>query len=279
MRIVFWNIGPKLTNDKLDRIKTLNFNEIDILCFSEGTKSEKDCIKLEYELSVIGYELYYSPRFPKSRKELQLNYDYNSFGLKIFIKKGLGPIEDLTFTEIREKGRIVYLQFPIGNVKYHLFFIHSSSKLDTDFRKAEFTIELNLFVNSKTRRDTSSNVIIMGDFNSEPWGEDIRQSRYINSFFSSKNFNYQVSRNKIGRIYFNPFHEFVQNNPDKNLIGSYFGNRYISLLDFALLSKEIVKYKARILNKINGIDLLENKSKEISIIDGFDHLPIEIKIN
>ena len=86
MKILFWNIGQKLTNNKLDLIKNIIVaDNPDIICIAEGSHSKVNCKKLDNYFNLNNFTCYYSPLFYENQT-LLLDYKYERLGLKIYLK-------------------------------------------------------------------------------------------------------------------------------------------------------------------------------------------------
>lgn len=277
MKVLFWNIGDNLTNHKLDCLKQTADLEPDIFCIAEGTPGYEQCKALDDIFSKLGYICYYRPSFIKEQA-YNLPYDFNAFGLKIFYKKHIS-LSEFSYTEQKLDGRIISLKFEFGTTKFFIFFIHATAKTNPEIKQVSYIIELNMFIASKLRDNPDYGSIIMGDFNANPWEDNLRMANYINSYFHIKEYQYYLGKKNAGRLYFNPFFEYIQSNSNKSLLGTFYKNSYISLLDFVLLTKEIKDYTVNILTKITGdIELLQEINSKNIISYGFDHLPIELNL-
>jgi hypothetical protein len=137
-----------------------------------------------------------------------------------------------------------------------------------------------MFVRTKQLAYPNDGVIIIGDFNAHPWEDNLRMSEYINSCIHQKEFEYYLNTNRRERLFFNPYFEYIQNDCDNNLIGTFYNEKYIGIIDFALLSKDITNYAPKVLTNICGDEILEKNKNNMHIVKyELDHLPIQLKLN
>jgi exonuclease III len=278
MNIFYWNINRALTDKKLDWInKAITDKSPDIFCLAEGPESADDCISLVDFISQKGYYSYYNPTLYKE-KVISNQYEWNRNGLKVFVKSKFILNSKFSFSNQQLEGRIIYLRFQIGTDKLSLFLIHGMSKAGDDIDQNDFIAELSRFIHSKTLKKEDDKVIILGDFNIEPWDDLLRKKKYIHSFFYKKLFDYQQNTIKK-RIFSSPVFEYIQSHSNVDLIGTFYNSSYTSLLDFPLISGKLNDFDFQILTQLSGIKLLEKKNTKNLIVDGLDHLPISLKIN
>jgi len=280
MDILFWNIGKTLSKDK-----TISLNEIidekdpDFVCIAEGSGSIDKCNDLINIFINKGYSCYYNPLFYKTPL-ISRQYGWNNLGLKVFVKMSLNFTFTFSFDCQKFDGRILYLPIDIKGKLYSIFFIHNKSQVGDPFDQRDFIIELSSFIKAKSRNSTLENVVILGDFNIEPWNELISRKDYINSFFHKKWYEYSLKRNSIlkTKIYYNPFFDLLISNPNKDMVGTFFNKNFYSLIDFALFSSEIKNYSIEVITQILSKELLIKKGKKNLLVSNFDHLPIFIKL-
>lgn len=295
IKAAFWNVGKNLTekddDGKINHKKVELLNETiktvnpDIFCIAEGTFSKTDCKLLEKTFSDNGYITFYSPLFPEP-KEMQeeadeeLSYVSKRYRLKIFYKEGMSLRSEFSFTALRENGRIIVFKV------YHKFklltfiFIHNKSKegetedtLDqTDNIKGIYElISLGKTVGEKER------IIIMGDFNLNPWDRLLHHKTHLNtSFFQNKN---SILQRFPEKCFFNPVVELLANSRKLNFAGTHFSTikKKWGLFDYVLYDTKDVELNFEILTELpSGIELLN--SSETVRGDYFnhhlDHFPI-----
>ncbi|MBL7845775.1 MAG: endonuclease/exonuclease/phosphatase family protein [Cyclobacteriaceae bacterium] len=274
MKICFWNIGQNLTAGKISQIDQL-LNEIspDLFCIAEGPRSEADSATLIASVTNRAYRCYYGPHF-HTNSTLGLDYGWNEFGLKVFIKNGSIGIPPFAYENQKLDGRIVHLK----QKDVHLFFVHGFSKSGDELKQHDFVSELAGFIRMKLMGNNSDQIVIIGDFNIEPWEGLLRKRKYIDSHFFKKAFEFHLDRAIDNRYYWNPILEYLQTNTNGDLIGSFYNKNFVSLLDFALCSKNITNPKIEIITRINGTDLIFRKRISSGVIEDFDHLPIMLDI-
>jgi len=277
MKFLYWNIKDALSDEKKAWIETAIASEQpDVLCIAEGPESINDCKTIVDFINSKGYKTYYSPTLYSSDL-ISNEYGWNKYGLKILLKTGLNIKTRFSFGHQKLEGRIVYLRFELAGKFYSTFLIHGMSKVGDEINQHDFICELSSFIRTKTIGKETDHVIILGDFNIEPWDDLLKKERYIYSFFYNKSFAYHsVKTNK--RIYYNPVLEYLQNDIDISLIGTFYNNKYVSVLDFPLVSKEFTNYDFQILTRIGGKSLMSDTNGKYTLVDKFDHLPITLKI-
>jgi hypothetical protein len=130
----------------------------------------------------------------------------------------------------------------------------------------------------KTVDKPEDEIIVSGDFNLEPWDESLSFKGYIESYFFKKLFDYYSVRSTNRRIYYNPILEYIQAHGNINLIGTFYKGNYKSTLDSVLLTKGITNFELDLLTEISHQDILIEDGEKHSLVDGFDHLPLLLKI-
>lgn len=276
MKILFWNIGRSITKEKFRWIeKAVHFNEPDVLCFAEGPESIKDCKSFVNQITALNYYCYYNPTL-YSDKVISNQFGWNKFGLKVFLKNGSTTNPKFSFGDQKVEGRIIHLRFEKNGYHYSTFLIHGMSKQGDDIDQNDFIIELARFIQFKTL-DPNDRIIILGDFNIEPWETLLRKGKYILSFFYKKLQDYHTGR-VTKRIYSSPVFEYVQSHSDQKLVGTFYGKSHVSLFDFPLISDDFNGFDFDIITNISGQDLMTRTNKKNYLIDGFDHLPISLKL-
>ncbi len=284
MNIVFWNIGKSLPPGKgvwLDRLIT--DRSPDLLCIAEGPQSKLATEKMVTAITSKGYRCYYSPLLDKAYN-ISNPYGWNSFGLKVFVKEGIGLKTKFSFVNQKVAGRIIYLRFMKDGKGYSTFFIHGTSKVGSIIDQNSFIVELTNLIRAKTLDKQNDGVIIIGDFNLEPWDDLLRDEQYIESYFYSKLFDYYSKKvsNKRGklskRIYRSPIFNYIETNSNDTLIGTFYKGNYISILDFPLLSSDVDNYAVEVITGLGVHSILIKKNNKHVLADGLDHLPISIKI-
>jgi exonuclease III len=277
MKLFYWNIDRSITSLKNIWIeKVVDVEQPDILCIAEGPESIVSCNDFVDNICNKGYSVYYSPTFYKNSKILE-QYGWNKLGLKVFVKLDVQLKSRFAFGNQRLEGRVIYLRYKENSQYYSIFLIHGMSKVGDDIDQNNFICELSSFIRTKILDKVDDHVIIMGDFNIEPWDELVKHIKYINSFFYPKLFNYHSPKLK-SRVYYNPIFDYIQKHSDSSLIGTFYNDTYISIFDYVLLSKGFDNYEFNILTKIGVDSLLKEKKRNHILVDNLDHLPITLKI-
>ena len=123
MKILFWNIGKRLSDKKQELIQAaINNIKPDIFCIAEGSVSKADCQKIVALFVENSFYCYYSPLFSE---ELKLPYGYDPNGLKIFVKVKSILSERFSFPNQRKDGRIVILKANVNTTPAVIVFLHN----------------------------------------------------------------------------------------------------------------------------------------------------------
>ena len=303
MKIVFWNIGKDLSDKKLNLISESIVAETpDIFCIAEGTWTKVNCQKIINIFNTHEYNCYYSP-LSYEKEELKLNYKFKRNGLKIFVRSGITLKEPFSFSQQRYDGRIVALKITIDFLKPTiLIFIHNLAKAGnrevTDDQKC-FIMELKTFVEllqiakkevnltdipqEKEILQEKERIIIIGDFNLEPWDSPLRQEIFLDTSFITNHNKIRQRRNSASISYFNPIVELVFQTKIENLGGTYYNKTHgWALLDFVLYETNRANISYDIMTEFKGGSKLLNSDtniKDIFLNYDLDHLPIITKIN
>ncbi len=277
MRFLFWNINSSISHKKIEWLeKTIDKINPNVLCLAEGPESIHDCNSLLSIIEKKGYRIYYSPTFYNT-PVISSQYGWNKFGLKVLVKNDIPIKSRFVFGNQKLEGRIIYLRFEMNSINYSTFLLHGMSKSGDDIDQNDFISELSKFIMAKTIGKEQDKIVLLGDFNIEPWEELLKKKKYIYSLFYNKSFKYFFDK-PIQRIYISPIFDYIQNHPNECLIGTFYNENYISILDFPLLSKNFDNYKMDILSEIDGETLIIEKNGKHLLPDGFDHLPISLQI-
>lgn len=277
MKVLFWNIGDKVIKPyKFDVLKAvMNTESPEILCLAEGPKSILKTKELEAFLEGMNYKVYYSPTF-YSQPVIDRKYKWTRLGLKVYYSANCQPDSKFEFIHQKVDGRIIFFRFKYKQFDYSLFLVHAPSKMSDDMDHASFIVELHQLIKSKNRQYEKDNTIILGDFNVEPWEKGLQKKRYVYSLFYKKIADF-YKNSTSQNLYFCPALEYIQNSKDANLIGTFYNEKHIGLLDFPLLSlgSNYHDFEFKIITEIGKLQLF-NKKK--AIIHDFDHLPITLKL-
>lgn len=288
MKILFWNIGKKITDEKIYIFdKVVNEQNADIVCIAEGTyssdKGKYNCVSLNKFFANKNYTCYYNPLFVKDKK-YKLDYAYVREGLKIYMKKNIILQDNFHWGMQREDGRIIAIKIKYNTKPYTFIFLHNYSKSgnkEQTIDQVEFISTLsNMIKLGKIAKDDET-LIIIGDYNLEPWDTVLRNKRTINSYFINKQWNL-ISRapSKINK-YYNPIFEKIINDTNQNLAGTYSKNKEWALFDYILVRENISNINFEIIEETLNYKLLNSGSgiyKDF-LNFGFDHLPIITKLN
>lgn len=283
MKIIFWNIGKTLNRLKLDLLtEAMDIESPDVFCVAEGSYSKFACQQIIDEFVNGGYVCYYSP-LCYEKEDLGLNYKYIREGLKVFVRKEI-LIEDFSFACQREDGRVILLTVTINYKSTILIFLHNRSKGGS----RQHTPEQARFIGRVTDMITygfakkDERILLMGDFNLEPWDDLLNNKSYLISSFLG-NHNKMIQRKKSPKTLFNPLVEFIFNSSISNLGGTYYShnNNVWALFDYPLYNTQHLSIDYKIITQFHGGTSLLHLDEELE--NGFlnhdlDHLPILTKI-
>ena len=285
MKLLFWNIGKELTPKKQDLISTAIKEQCpDIFCIAEGSVTKLDCQTIIDIFDTAGYSCYYSPLLYQI-SELKLNYKFKRNGLKIFVKDKSILIENFSFGNQRQDGRIVVLKATINLKLTTIVFLHNFSKSGN----REVTDDQRKFISSLTdmieigqiSKDTER-IIVIGDFNLEPWDNILRHKSYLKTSFIHKHNAITLRKTNTNNHYFNPVAEMIFQSKIENLGGTYFSDSNgWALFDYCLYDTNNMNVSYDVLTEINDSNKLLNYNTSIDgnfINEELDHLPIITEI-
>lgn len=292
MNALFWNIGDTLTDRKLELVsEAIASQSPDIFCLAEGSRSREDCQKIVSVFEKHKYICYYSPLFV-DRTELDLQYDYNGYGLKVFVRNDTIPKVQFSFSQQRHEGRIIILK-AYKEFRWATFiFIHNKSQVGNPTLNPipyiftlKAMIELGKVADDKNPVEISEGkerIIIMGDFNLEPWDDVLKHKDFLNtSFFKNHNAIKKRSTN-ADKYFFNPLAGLIFQSEIENLGGTFYkDNIGWALFDFILYDTASGNIFYDVITKFEkGSKLLNEDTslKRAFLNDGLDHLPIISKI-
>lgn len=286
MKILFWNIGKTLTEKKKDLIaQAITEQSPDIFCIAEGSISIIDCQNILDIFETNSYSCYYSPLFYQIN-ELKLNYKYKRNGLKIFVKDKSILKEDFSFANQRQDGRIIVLKATINLKLTTIVFLHNFSKSGnrevTDDQRKFISSLSDMIEIGQISKDTER-IIIIGDFNLEPWDNILRHKNYLKTSFIYKHNSFTLRKTNTINHYFNPIAEMIFQSKIENLGGTYFseGNGW-GLFDYCLYDTKNTNISYDVITEINNTNKLLNYDTTIYgnfLNEELDHLPIITQIN
>lgn len=291
IKLLFWNLGDKLTTDKeklvLEAIVKIS---PDIFCISEGTPSIKTCETIIKIFENKGYHCYYSP-LHYIKNNLKKPYDYNDLGLKIFVKNEELLKEKFEFNLQREEGRIVILKTYINFRPTTIILLHCKSLAGSDhstkeqhiyFVRLKDMLDLGKVTINKSNKEImgeTERLIIVGDFNIQPWESVLNSKDYLQTSFLTKH-NQIKNRKKDADVFFNPSVEYIINIDKPNLGGTFYSQTHgWAILDYLLYkTADGITHYEIITKFIDGSDLLKQElDKEKDFLNyEIDHLPILI---
>jgi len=286
IKLLFWNLGDKLTPDKENLVEeAIDKISPDIFCISEGTTSIKNCETIISIFEKKGYHCYYSPLQPDKP------YNYNDLGLKIFVKNEELLKGKFEFNLQREEGRIVILKTYINFRPTTIILLHCKSLAGSDhstkeqhiyFVRVKDMLDLGKVIENKSNKEImgeNERLIIVGDFNIQPWESVLNSKDYLQTTFIAKH-NQIKNRKKNADVFFNPSVEYVINIDKPNLGGTFYSKTHgWAILDYLLYKTTDGTTSYEIITKfIDGSNLLkEELDKEKDFLNyEIDHLPILI---
>ena len=290
MKALFLNIGSELTIKKMLLLEeAIKHEKPDIFCIAEGyscclrVPGRLTCSAIEYLFSSKGYEPYYLPTYSYNAA-LGLGYRFNKFGLKVFVRNSYIPRATFTGAEQREEGRYIILRTEVNDKLTTFIFLHGKAKegnANQGDDQYNHMVRLNDMINFGEVIDASERVIIMGDFNLEPWDSILSGKRIFNTtFFHNRNLVYH-RRTGNDRIFYNPILEFVVKSTTTNLGGTFYNDRTgWALFDTILYDTSQGAVRFDVLTQLAKSHLL-NTSPSIHqsfLNDNLDHLPILAEI-
>ena len=285
LKAMFWNIGKQLTEKKLELLKeAMSSIKPDIFCIAEGSYSKNDCQLLVKTFSDNGYKTYYSPLFPEPKEmgesdDAELGYVDKRYRLKIFHKETITLETPFTFTALRENGRIIVLKIFYKYKPVTFIFVHNKSKegetedtlYQTDHIKGIYElIQVGKTVKEKER------LIIMGDFNLNPWDRLLLHKTHLNtSFFQNRN---SILQRHPEKCFYNPIVDSLSKSRTVNLGGTHLsqGKKW-GVFDFVLYDTKDIELDFDIVTEFDGGSKLLNSSTKIKkdfFNHHLDHLPI-----
>lgn len=283
LKLLFWNINKKIAVIEINSLinRVLKDNEPDIFCIAEGPKNKKDLALFIKLIEDKDYVSYYNPIIHSNLKSQITTGKQSHFSLKIFHKKSV-VIDRFDFTKAYSSGRVVSLIFKFNSIEYCTIFIHAKSKAEKD-KQDKFYSDFANDIKSISR--DQKNLLIIGDFNLEPWESKLNSDSYIVSTFLKNKFDYLCEINKTEiqlfnkKIFFNPIIKYLESVTDINQFATFYKNKY-SIFDFPLISNQIVNYKFNVINEIGSKSLYISspRNKKVSLSCEIDHLPIMLTL-
>ena len=127
------------------------------------------------------------------------------------------------------------------------------------------------------KADDKERVIIMGDFNLEPWDRVLKHKKFLSTSFL-ENRNIINQRRNDEKHFFNPLVGLIANTKVINLGGTYYGeSKGWALLDYVLYDTKDGHISYDIITTFNGgSEILKSDPtlKKAFIAHELDHLPI-----
>jgi hypothetical protein len=285
MKILFWNIGKDLTYKKQDLIfQVITEQAPDIFCVAEGSTSILNCQIIIDLFETSGYTCYYSPLF-YNYSRLKLNYKFKKNGLKIFIKDKSILKENFSFANQRQDGRIVVLKATINLKLTTIVFLHNFAKSGnrevTDDQRKFISSLTDMIEIGRVSKDTER-LIVIGDFNLEPWDNILRHKSYLKTSFIHKHNSINLRKTNNNNYYFNPIAEMIFHSKIENLGGTYYSDSNgWALFDYCLYDTKNMIVTYDVITEINEENILLNYDMSIHgnfLYEELDHLPILTEI-
>jgi hypothetical protein len=285
MKILFWNVADPLTEKKERLLQAVaQDHQPAVFCVAEGSHSGPQCQKLIDLFTQLSYRCYYSPLSYRNSK-LGFPYKWLATGLKVFVRNDV-QVEDLTLGHTRERGRIVVLQTQVHNRKTAVVFLHNMAKSGNRAATDEqvlFLSGLPVLLYGSKLIDQDERVLLIGDFNLEPWDAPMRNEKLLNATFLTKHLQFAQRGSAKGSNYHSPLLEHVIHSKLSNLGGTYYSDTSgWALFDYVLHAGGEQHITYEIITALSsGEELLrtdETLHKSFMTAE-IDHLPILVHIH
>jgi exonuclease III len=234
LKLLFWNINNRIdittVNSLVDNI--LLDNNPDVFCIAEGPGNQSNLELFIDHIESKDYVSYYNPIIHFNLKTQIITGDQSHFSLKIFHKKSL-KIDKFDFTKVYSSGRVVSVNFEFNSIEYCAIFIHAMSKSDKD-KQDKFYSNFVDAITSISRNH--KHLIIIGDFNLEPWESKLNSDSFIVSAFLRNKFDYlcKINEREIRhfnkKIFYNPIINYLESISDSDLFATFY-KKDISIFD------------------------------------------------
>ena len=255
MKILFWNLKNN-SNEKWIA-KAIQENEIDIALFAE----------------------YHNTSFERIISSLESSYtQHDGYGgcekITLLCKQAVSTIVK------REQNRYTLYSCTTEESSYNIIGVHLPSKplSDSDDRKNVIR-DIVTDICEQERVLNNRHTIVIGDFNCNPFDEEMIQKDSFNAVLFKPIINYQdiiEYNSKRFRRFYNPIIHYLSETTQT--YGSFYyssGNKalYWNSFDQVLVRKELIDsiYSLEYLNTINGKKLIKDVKPNASISD---HLPL-----
>jgi exonuclease III len=290
MNVVFWNID-KLTAQALATYAQLLVDEHApaIICLAEGYPSHDNLHDLIACFAGLGYSCYYSPVAYLS--DASLPPSWHPSGLKVFVRHNQSLAAAFDFTRIRRKGRLVVVkpQLPAPASPTAIVFVHGKAKSGGKAwtaAQANFLKDLKILLEESGQIKPGERVVLIGDFNLEPWDELMRHEEYFLTCFTPKQRQVAQQHPKALPVLYNPVLEAIWNSSEPNLVGTYYSNKAgWALFDYVLYDVKETGINYEIVTSLHDdpdpVKLLETATLGVYrnfFAAGIDHLPILVQL-
>jgi exonuclease III len=286
MKILFWNInGPSLDQRKALLSAAIEVSQAEIVCIAEGTPTIEECVEVVRLFEEKGYMCYYSPLFYRKEEWQELELKWYPLGLKIFVKGEEYLDEPFSYARLKRKGRMISVKLNINKISSTVIFLHNYSKKgtrDVNSKQVKFIGELESWLTKGPASVGSSQTLMLGDFNLEPWDNILRDEEYLMTSFLGR---HDAMANRVRdkqAPFFNPLGHRIFELESGNLGGTYYDREHgWALFDFVLYQTRDTNLKFEILTNFGSkIELLEaNEEAQNNFLkNDLDHLPILIEI-
>ncbi len=284
MKVITWNIGEygkgcKFFLKKIRVLRELIRSEnADVFCIIEGTQSQKFNRLLKYLFYLEKYSCYYDPSIPKERAGEFDWSNYDSYGLKIFVRNNtVHKVPELDPSTVLFKGRLLKLEID----DYLFIFLHRNRSAE-NYDQDQYMGQIKRWVTSR-QKDKIKNVFILGDYNLSIWDEKYfsERSGYIRTTVLNRQYELRIRENS-GIDFFNPIVDVINEKDQLNLGGTYYGNNKFG---WAILDYVLVKNwgdnttKIDLLTSFGNYSLINSSVSSTKYINyNFDHLPIKLDV-
>jgi len=180
------------------------------------------------------------------------------------------------------------LNSPLGQ-KVYFVLVHLSSKLYYEGSDQDAMVpEIKKFIDTIETTNNSSNTIVLGDFNMDPFQNGMIQATGFHSTFDKRTARQgkRTIQGKEYKYFYNPMWSFYGELGKGDVHGSYYNAiskpicYFWNIFDQILLRPELLEFfdedSLKILTSIDGTDLLNKHSRVNNEIS--DHLPVEFEL-
>lgn len=264
MNILFWNLHNIDNTDLVKECLTENDIDLAVFCEHKGTKFDQVINKIAREKYVIV--------LPEKTPRIQ------------FLVKS-----SLIFSMCHIYDRHITIKLTTSYRSYSITGVHLQDRLSADPEERKVIIRsLMSDLTAYEEKNGISNTIIIGDFNSNPYNDEMLQFDAFNAVLFKeviRRSDITIYRKHKYRRLYNPILNYIKESDKEcdRMYGSYYYSRgantpYWFCLDQVLLGKSLIDSVTNVkyLKKIGTQDLINKVQLKKSISD---HLPLLVVID